>query len=65
MNPLPTHTLIIAQTAADRNQQRSKRRGGVKHPFPERLFDLLEEVDARKPEYSSIISWHPNGTSTS
>ena len=48
----------------NRNQSKRKARGGVDYPFPERLFDLLEEVDTRrKPFLSSIISWQPNGKS--
>ena len=43
--------------------RRKARRGGVDYPFPERLFDLLEEVDTRNPILSSIISWQPNGKS--
>lgn len=39
----------------------SQSRGGCKYPFPERLFDLLQDVDNGKPELSSIISWHANG----
>lgn len=46
-----------------RQQSRRKARGGVDYPFPERLFDLLEEGDTRKPVLSSVISWQPNGTS--
>lgn len=39
-----------------------KGRGGVKYPFPERLFDLLEEIDTyKKPHLASILSWHPTG----
>lgn len=37
-------------------------RGGVKYPFPERLFDLLEDIDTyQKPHLASILSWDPNG----
>ncbi|GFH56984.1 hypothetical protein CTEN210_13460 [Chaetoceros tenuissimus] len=39
-----------------------KGRGGVKYPFPERLFDLLEDIDTyKKPHLASILSWDPNG----
>ncbi|GFH56973.1 hypothetical protein CTEN210_13449 [Chaetoceros tenuissimus] len=58
-NPLSTHK-SIAQSEANKEQQRSKR-GGVKYPFPQRLFDLLQDIDVKKPELSHIISWHPNG----
>lgn len=60
MNPLSTQK-SIAQSEANKEQQRSKRRGGVKYPFPQRLFDLLQDIDVKKPELSHIISWHPNG----
>lgn len=43
-------------------KNRSKR-GGCRYTFPERLFDLLQDIDIGKPELSSIISWHPNGKS--
>ncbi|GFH56910.1 hypothetical protein CTEN210_13386 [Chaetoceros tenuissimus] len=65
MTPNTTiHTSLLTPSTDDtgehRQQQRSKR-GGCKYPFPQRLFDLLEYIDVRKPELSSIISWHPNG----
>ncbi|GFH56937.1 hypothetical protein CTEN210_13413 [Chaetoceros tenuissimus] len=64
MNPVTTiHTSPLTpstDTGEHRQQQRSKR-GGCKYPFPQRLFDLLEYIDVRKPELSRIISWCPNG----
>lgn len=53
--------LVMPPPTQKRQQNRRKARGGVDYPFPERLFDLLEEVDTRKPLLSSIISWQPNG----
>ena len=66
MNPVPTtHTsLLISSTDTREHHRQNKRgskRGGCKYPFPQRLFDLLEFIDVRKPELASIISWHPNG----
>ena len=61
MNPLPKNS-AMKQSLPDRKQHhRSPKRGGVAYPFPQRLFDLLEDIDVRKPEFSIIISWHPNG----
>lgn len=45
----------------EKSNSRPKTRGGNKYPFPERLFDLLEEIDTLKPQLANIISWHPNG----
>ena len=61
MNPLPKNS-ALKQSPPDRKQHhRSSKRGGCKYPFPQRLFDLLEDIDVRKPEFLNIISWHPNG----
>ena len=38
-----------------------KTKGGVKVPFPVKLFLLLEHVDLYEPELSNIISWQPHG----
>ena len=36
-------------------------KGGVKVPFPVKLFHLLEHIDLNEPELADIISWQPNG----
>ena len=36
-------------------------KGGVKAPFPVKLFYMLEHIDLHEPELSSIISWQPHG----
>lgn len=36
-------------------------KGGVKVPFPVKLFHMLEHVDLQETELSSIISWQPHG----
>ena len=38
-----------------------KTKGGVKLPFPVKLFLLLEHIDLYEPELASIISWQPHG----
>ncbi|GFH47077.1 hypothetical protein CTEN210_03552 [Chaetoceros tenuissimus] len=60
MNPLSKYISTTTQSTGTEESRRSKR-GGCKYPFPQRLFDLLQDIDVRKPEQSSILSWHPNG----
>ena len=36
-------------------------KGGVKVPFPVKLFHLLEHIDLHEPELAKIISWQPHG----
>ena len=36
-------------------------KGGVKVPFPVKLFHLLEHIDLYEPELAKIISWQPHG----
>lgn len=36
-------------------------RGGVQHPFPEKLHEMLENVE--EEGLSHIVSWHPHGRS--
>ena len=38
-----------------------KTKGGVKVPFPVKLFLLLEHIDLYEPELANIISWQPHG----
>jgi len=38
-----------------------KTKGGVKVPFPVKLFHLLEHIDLYEPEIAKIISWQPHG----
>jgi hypothetical protein len=38
-----------------------KTKGGVKVPFPVKIFHLLEHIDLHEPELANIISWQPNG----
>lgn len=59
MNQLTPYTSITHPTSSS-EQHRSKREG-CKYPFPERLFDLLQDIVAKKTELSCIISLHPNG----
>ena len=67
MNPITIHTSITSSSNAsiEHNHQHRSKRGGCKYPFPQRLFDLLEEADDdvehNKHVLSSIISWNPNG----
>jgi len=35
--------------------------GGVKEPFPVKLFNMLEHIDLHEPELSLIVSWQPHG----
>ena len=35
--------------------------GGVKAPFPVKLYEMMEHIDLRELELSSIISWQPHG----
>ena len=36
-------------------------KGGVKVPFPVKLFNMLEHIDLNEPELAKIISWQPHG----
>lgn len=36
-------------------------RGGVKVPFPLKLFKMLDSIDRCSPELSQFISWQPHG----
>ena len=36
-------------------------RGGVSHPFPEKLHTMLDEVEEQGLDH--IVSWHPHGRS--
>ena len=38
-------------------------KGGVKAPFPVKLMDLLNLIDAKEPQLASIVSWQPSGES--
>jgi len=38
-----------------------KTKGGVKIPFPVKLFHLLYYIDLYEPELAQIISWQPHG----
>ena len=40
---------------------RRKIKGGVKVPFPVKLFHLLEHIDLYEPVLANIISWQPHG----
>jgi len=41
--------------------QKVRTRGGVKVPFPLKLFQMLESIDLYSPEFSQFISWQPHG----
>ena len=47
---------MIAQT-----EQKIVTKGGVKEPFPVKLFNLLAIVDLYETDLASIISWQPHG----
>jgi len=36
-------------------------KGGVRVPFPVKLFQMLQHIDLHEPELSYIISWQPHG----
>lgn len=36
-------------------------KGGVKVPFPVKLFNMLKHIDLNEPELAKIISWQPHG----
>ena len=36
-------------------------KGGVKMPFPAKLFHMLEYIDLYEPNLAKIISWQPHG----
>ena len=39
----------------------TKTKGGVKIPFPEKLFQMLQHIDLQEPDLASIVSWQPHG----
>eukprot|EP00979_Chaetoceros_neogracilis_P002329 scaffold408_cov177-Chaetoceros_neogracile.AAC.2 len=41
----------------------SSGKGGVKIPFPVKLFQILEQIDIHNPELAPIVSWQPHGRS--
>lgn len=50
------------EDAFDYRQPPTKARGGVRHPFPTRLYSLLEK-SRTDDEIAKMISWHPSGQS--
>jgi hypothetical protein len=38
-------------------------KGGVKIPFPIKLFQILEQIDIHNPELAPVVSWQPHGRS--
>lgn len=36
-------------------------KGGVKVPFPVKLYNMLEHIDLNEPELAKIVSWQPHG----
>jgi len=36
-------------------------KGGVRVPFPIKLFDMLEHIDLQEPQLGLFISWQPHG----
>ena len=50
------------EDAFDYRQPPTKARGGVRHPFPTRLYALLEK-SRTDDEIAKMISWHPSGQS--
>ncbi|GFH43720.1 hypothetical protein CTEN210_00193 [Chaetoceros tenuissimus] len=36
-------------------------KGGVKVPFPVKLYNMLEHIDLHEPELANIVSWQPHG----
>jgi len=43
------------------DEKRINTKGGVKVPFPIKLFNMLEHIDLQEPRLSSVISWQPHG----
>ena len=43
------------------DETRINTKGGVRIPFPIKLFNMLEHIDLQEPQLSSVISWQPHG----
>ena len=39
----------------------TKTKGGVKIPFSETLFQMLQHIDLQEPDLASIVPWQPHG----
>lgn len=59
MNPIVSNKNV---DAFDYREPPTRARGGVKHPFPTRLYALLEK-SRTDDEIAKMISWHPSGQS--
>ena len=59
MSPLVSNN---TRDAFDYREPPTRARGGVKHPFPTRLYALLEKSRTDN-EIAKMISWHPSGQS--
>ena len=64
-------TNLLQENIADKNKSSSSTesddlpkictKGGVKKPFPVKLWELLDHIDTHEPEIADTISWQPDG----
>jgi len=66
-----THTLLPTSSTEEHTyvdyancyneEKKVSTMGGVREPFPVKLFKLLEFADLQDPDLASVISWHSHG----
>lgn len=62
---LPSANLLSETTSNEESDHLPKicTKGGVKKPFPVKLWELLDHIDNHEPEIAHIISWQSDGRS--
>ncbi|GFH54133.1 hypothetical protein CTEN210_10609 [Chaetoceros tenuissimus] len=60
---LPSANLLPETTSNEESDHLPKicTKGGVKKPFPVKLWELLDHIDNHEPEIAHIISWQSDG----
>ena len=59
--PIPKKIYSDYAKAYPESVHKVRTRGGVKVPFPLKLFKMLESIDRSSPELAQFISWQPHG----